>query len=365
MLLRRVCPPIVLALALLVAAPVAARQAATLPASLSNAEFWALINELSEPDGFFRSDNLVSNEIYFQTIIPELVAATRPDRVYLGVGPEQNFTYIAALKPRMVFIIDVRRGNLHTHLLYKALFEMAKDRGDFVSLLFSKKRPDGLTATTTARDLFAAYMPVETSEAIYMANLKAIQDHLTKTRALPLRDEDLRGIEYVYHHFYWYGPSLTYSSSTGGGGRGGNFVNYQSLMTTDDGVGVARSYLATEENFLALKALHSRNLFVPIVGNFGGSKAIRGVGQWLAARKAMVSAFYLSNVEQYLSQDGLWYTFCGNFARLPIDETSLFIYSQSGGGGGGRGSLLSYYRPILADVKANKCDTGLVPARRH
>ena len=52
-------------------------------------------------------------------------ASSKLNRVYLGVGPEQNFTYIAALRPKMVFIVDVRRGNLHLHLMYKALFEMS------------------------------------------------------------------------------------------------------------------------------------------------------------------------------------------------------------------------------------------------
>lgn len=102
------------------------------------------------------------------------------------MGPEQNFTYIAALKPRMVFIIDVRRGNLHTHMLYKALFELSKDRADFVSMLFSKKRPDGLTSRSTARELFSAYAGVETSEALYKDNLAAIHAHLTKAHAFPL-----------------------------------------------------------------------------------------------------------------------------------------------------------------------------------
>ena len=78
----------------------------------------------------------------------------RPARVYLGVGPEQNFTYIAALKPAMVFIVDVRRGNLQLHLMYKALFELSADRADFVARLFSKERPAGLTARLVGgRDL--------------------------------------------------------------------------------------------------------------------------------------------------------------------------------------------------------------------
>ena len=64
--------------------------------------------------------------------------------VYIGVGPEQNFSYIARLRPAMAFIIDIRRENLNLHLFYKALFEVSSDRADFVSRLFSRPRPTGI-----------------------------------------------------------------------------------------------------------------------------------------------------------------------------------------------------------------------------
>ena len=130
--------------------------APALPDKLTDTDFWSLVAELSEPGGEFRSDNLLSNEIYLQTVIPQLVRVSKLNRVYLGVGPEQNFTYIAALRPKMVFIVDVRRGNLHLHLMYKALFEMSKDRADFIFRLFSRKRPDGLGAKSTTDEIFSA-----------------------------------------------------------------------------------------------------------------------------------------------------------------------------------------------------------------
>src|SRR5205814_381591 len=77
-------------------------------------------------------------------------------RVYMGVGPEQNFTYIVALKPKIAFIIDIRRGNLDLQLMYKALFELSKDRAEFVSRLFSRRRPDGLGPQSSVRETFAA-----------------------------------------------------------------------------------------------------------------------------------------------------------------------------------------------------------------
>jgi hypothetical protein len=42
--------------------------AAPVPMRLSDQEFWRLASELSEPDGEFHSENLVSNEIRFQTV---------------------------------------------------------------------------------------------------------------------------------------------------------------------------------------------------------------------------------------------------------------------------------------------------------
>ena len=334
----------------------AAVPAADLPAQLSDKDYWKLITDFSEANGYFRSDNLLSNEIWFQYIIPELVGYLKPGGVYLGVGPEQNFTYIASLKPRMVFIIDIRRGNMHTQLMYKALFELARDRADFVSMLFSRKRPEGLTAESNVQQIFSAVAAAPRSEETYRENFKTIVEHLTKKRNLPLPKEDLDGIDYVYGHFFTYGPTITYNSSQGGGGRG-SMSTYQTLMTATDGAGQSRSYLANETLFGVMKDLHMKNLLVPVVGDFAGPKAIRSVAKYLKDSGASVTAFYLSNVEQYLNQNGVWQAFCNNIASLPLTDLSTFIYSQNGGGGGG-GGLSSWYRPMLADVKTYNCSAG-------
>ena len=86
---------------------------------------------------------------------------------------------------------------------------------------------------------------------------------------------------------------------------------------------------------------------MPVVGNFAGPKAIRAVGAWLKAHNGVVSAFYLSNVEQYLNMDGIWMDFCRNASSLPIDETSQFIRSYRGGGGGGFGGGASLNQGIF------------------
>ena len=301
----------------------------TLPARLADQEFWKISSDFAEPNGSFRSDNLLSNEVWLQYVIPDLARTAKPGRVYMGVGPEQNFTYIAALKPKMAFIVDIRRGNLDLHLMYKALFELSADRAEFVSRLFSRTRPDGLGQKSTAAEIFAAYSTSDTSETLYRENLKAIQDRLVTTHRFALSPDDLQGIEYVYHAFYSFGPELQYSSTGGFGGR--EQPTYADLMRATDAEGQTRGYLSTEETFAFLKDFETKNLLVPIVGNFAGPKAIRAVGKYLKKKGATVSAFYLSNVEQYLRQDGIWSEFCSNVATLPLDETSTFIRAVRGG----------------------------------
>jgi hypothetical protein len=322
-----------------------------LPDRLNDRDYWNLITTMSEPDGEFRSDNLLSNEIFLQYVIPDLVRGAKPNRVYLGVGPEQNFTYIAALKPKMVFIVDIRRGNLQLHLMYKALFELSNDRADFVFRLFSRKRPDTVSAKASAQEIFAAVEKIDMSEALFKENLKIIQDHLTKKRHMPLSAEDLKGLEYVYGSFSWYGPGLSYWS-TGARGGGRNAPTYWDLMVADDGKGQTRSYLASDESFQVLKDLHEKNLFVPVVGNFSGPKALRAVGKYLKDHDAMVSAFYLSNVEQYLTREGTWYSFCANVATLPLDPTSTFIRSVRNNSYGPGVGLDSELGNMSEEVKA-------------
>jgi hypothetical protein len=331
----------------LAAVRLAPRSEAVLPDTLTNDEFWHLSAELSEPGGTFRSENLLSNERLLQHVIPGLIRGAKPGSVYLGVGPEQNFTYIAALKPALAFIVDIRRGNLQLHLMYKALFELSADRAEFVARLFSRPRPPDVSAASTTEELFKAFSK-EGTDALFAENLSGIREHLTKTRKLPLSEEDLQGIRWIYQAFYSNGPMIQYSPTFGGSSM---FPTYVELMTATDGEGHPRSFLSSPEAFAYIKMMHTKNLIVPVVGDFAGSKALRGIGRYLAEKHAMVGAFYLSNVEQYLGREGRWSTFCENVASLPLDETSSFIRSVRDGTYGRGMGLTSVTGSMLSETR--------------
>jgi hypothetical protein len=324
----------------------------TLPKALSDEEFWQIVSEFSERAGTFQSDNLLSNERWLQHVIPDLVMRARPNRVYVGVGPEQNFTYIAALKPAMAFIIDIRRGNFDLHLMYKALFELSADRAEFVSRLFCKPRPAGLTTKSTIEEIFEAYEKVESSDTLYSRNMRAIVNDLTKTHGFLLSSADILRLQHIFNAIYVYGPGIQYSTTQSAGRRLTREPTYSELMLATDRGGFQHSYLATEEAFAYMKQFETNNLLVPLMGDFAGPKALRSVGRYLTDSGATLSAFYLSNVEEYLRQDDRLKAFCANAATLPIDEASAFIRSARSGTPDFGFELSSELGPMAAQLAA-------------
>ena len=299
--------------------------ASTLPVRLTDQAFWRLIEQFSEPNGYFRSDNLVSNEDLFQSIIPRLQMTVRRGDAYIGVGPDQNYTYISAIRPRIAFIPDIRRGNLLLHLMYKALFEQSTDRAEFLSRLFSRARPPNVGPETDIETLFEAFAMAPPDRKLFDTNLASIAQSLLDRHGFPLTTADLSAIDRIYSAFYTEGPFLAYSSN--GFSLRGRYPTFQDLQLADDGFGVRRSYLATEANYRAVRQMHQHNLIVPLVANFAGPKTLQALGEYLSSHRAVVGVFYTSNVEQYLFQDGLWHAFLRNVRSLPLDETSTFIRS--------------------------------------
>ena len=292
-----------------------------LPGALTDDEFWTLIERLSEPAGTFaRPDNLVSNETHFA----EMVRLLRPrGGVYVGVGPEQNFSYIAEVQPAMAFVVDIRRENRDLHLLYKALFELSVDRADFVSRLFSRQATRQLDAGSSVEDLFDAFDGSAPDSVFHEASQSLVHQRLQDHRRFPLSPEDLDSIDGAFEAFYSAGPEIRYGQSR----PDSTFPSYRTLMTNTDIMGQTRSFLASPERFAVVKALHERNLVVPVVGDFGGTHTLRGISDYVRGRGATVTAFYASNVQVFLSNTQTS-TFCETLAGLPHTSGSWFIGSK-------------------------------------
>jgi len=321
------------ALLLLVAAPIASQSRLE---RLSDAEFRSLFADASELGGAFHADNFTSNEPHFANTAAALAKSGPHGGAYLGVGPEQNFHYIAAIRPAIALVFDIRRQAVMQHLLFKALFELSVDRVDFIARLFSLPAPDGLDRMASIDTIWRRFGETPgTDRARLTANITEVESRLSRTHGLALSDEDLKSLEYVYEAYFRLGPAIDYAGDQQGLTTGS--TNFVKLTSAVDDAGVPRSFLGTDEQYQFIKSLESRNLIVPIQADFGGPKAVRAAGDFLRARGVTVSAFYISNVEQYLFNpsmprarggqeiNGGWRAFYANLAALPANDSTVIL----------------------------------------
>lgn len=296
------------------------------PTSLTATEFGALVERLSEPGGHFDTDNLVSNEDSYLHAITGLERHGVRGGTYIGVGPDQNFSYIAAIRPRIAFIIDIRRDNLLEQLLFKALFHPARSRIEFVCLLFGKAAPPD-TAGWGARDLEALLGHVTRAppDSLAAARARRMVGSLVREFGVRLSAGDLATIERFHRTFIAEGPNLRLT--TFNRPERFDYPTYGRLLLETDLTGRRANYLVRESDFQWVKSLEERNLVVPVVGDLAGPKAMAAIGRYLAEHRERVAAFYTSNVEQYLFRGGTFARFARNVAALPHDERSVIIRS--------------------------------------
>jgi hypothetical protein len=301
------------------------------PEGFSAAEFSRLSREFSEEGGYFRSDNFTSNETPYLHIVDKLKQVGGSGGAYLGVGPEQNFTYIAKVRPRIVFLFDIRRQAIIQHLMYKSVFHLSANRTQFLSRLLSRPLPKekSFAADAPVNDLLNHFSTTAADEKMYAENLREITQLIEKEFQFPLSDRDKASLEYVYKSFRDEGLTISYRME-GMGMRGGWFPTFKEILAQTDLQGRQTGFLASVEDFEFIRGLHRKNLIIPVVGDFAGKKAIASVADYLKKNNYTVTAFYTSNVEQYLFQNEVFSAFAENVKKLPITDKSLFIRSASG-----------------------------------
>jgi len=306
------------------------RATAQAPASLSDSAYAALVARLSEPAGFFPSDNLITNEDSYLHPVGTLKRLGVTGGAYLGVAPDQNFSYIVAVRPHIAIILDIRRDNLVELQMFKAIFILARNRLEFLCLLFGERAPSD-TAGWGAKSLGALLDYVDKTPGDSASRARARTRVMTRARAagLVLSAQDTAVIAKIHDAFIAEGLELRWSNANyyGGRGTGGNRPDLRRLLLETDRAGVQANYLAREDDFQFLKSLEERNLVVPATGDFGGLHALPEIAKYLAEIHERVSMFYTSNVEQYLWRDGSFFQFARSVSALPRDGRSVFVRS--------------------------------------
>jgi hypothetical protein len=275
---------------------------------------------LSQPGDKFISDNVVSNETSLLQPAAELVAVH--GGAYIGVGPEQNYTYIALSRPEIAFILDLRRDNALLHLLYKTLFDMATSRVQFLCLLFGRPYDSKLEPEPNAHAdaLLAAVDRVEQDRAWFDRQHGLLIERL-RSYGLGLSSADIQRIDHMHELFFLKQLEIRFELHKN------SWRKYPSLgslllLRTPHGQG---TFVDSNDAFQFVQNLHRRHRIVPLVGDVSERQPLGTIADELARRVLSLRAFYISNVEQYLLGRPNFTGWLGNLRRLPHDEQSILL----------------------------------------
>ena len=287
------------------------------------------IARLSEPGGFFDTDNLMSNERTYLHALDALRDRDVSGGVYVGVGPDQNFSYIAQVQPTLAYIVDIRRDNLLTHLLFKTLFHLSPTRIEYLARLFGRPPPEEARAWEAADvGQLATYIDQAPVDEALIQTIRVEIDTELSRYGVPLSSSDRATVARFHRTFIKHGLSLRFHSL--GRPPRPHYPTYRDLLVGTDRTGAPASYLATRSAYQIVRSLQTRGLIIPIVGDLAGDHAVTAIGATITARGERVSAFYTSNVEFYLFQRGLARQYLDNIASLPRDAQSVVIRSVFG-----------------------------------
>jgi hypothetical protein len=287
------------------------------------ARYADLVNDLSEPDTYFFSDNLVTNETSYLQVAEDVAGRADPSGVYVGVGPEQNFSYIALARPHLAFIVDIRRPNMLLHVLYRAAFEESTSRAHFLALLLGREHDTSKTnAATDGIDaiIASATQGAATNESYAKAHGK-LMDRVAKY-GVTLDDRDLKMLDKMHRSFFTDQLALRFELHEK---NGRTYPTLSEILKTNSPSGQTGSFLASEESFRFVQDLERSGRVVPIVGDFAGDKALPQLASFLESENRRVSFFYVSNVEQYLLEPKVWKKWVRNVNALPKTNESVFV----------------------------------------
>ncbi len=267
---------------------------------------------------------LVSNETDYQNISSYFNETGTDNSVYIGVGPDQNYTYISLCSPKLAFIVDYRPDNQLLHLLFKAIFALSYNRVDYLSLLFSKPIDKSKTSGNIGLSKLVEYFEYTDGDSqLFDKNLTRI---LKKIQSFDnkLTLNEITKIRNIYSEFFQTHLNLRcrFPRKTSSGMP---YPTYKDFLLSTDQNGYCHNFINNDNYFCYVKNKHEKNQILPITGDFSGLNTLSTIGSFCQKHNLLISTIYISNVEYRLLNDHLFESYMRNLKSLPINDRSIII----------------------------------------
>jgi hypothetical protein len=270
---------------------------------------------------------------------------------YVGVGPDQSFSYIAEIQPEVAFMIDIRRDNMLQHLMFRSLFRRSRNRLEFLAGLIGANVQGSIDKWTDRPvEEILAVLDTAARPAAELPRRTAQMLNDAVATGIILTTEDSATIRRFHSEFNQAGLDIRYSSR----GRPARltYPSMRDLILETDRVGAKLSYLATEPRWRVVQDLQKRDRIVPVTGDLAGDSAVRRIGNYLREQGLQISILYTSNVEQYLFQFGTFENFAANTLTLPFAPNGVIIRSFFNRGRTHPASMIGYMSVQLVQPAA-------------
>jgi hypothetical protein len=321
-------------------ASVASASASSVPAKPSSAEPVPpgkppsrspreLFEALGERERHHLPRNYVSSETSQLQVAPLLLERRRPGGAYIGVGAEQNFSYIALVEPEVAFIVDPRRSIAMLHLLYKAMFEKARTRSEFLSFLIGRPydASDEPPRNVRVADVIAHVEELGRFSELRRTTLEVLTERISTKYGIKLTAADRATLEEINKGFYEHGLDIRFEPQ---GGIDPGYVKFREQLALRTPKGQELGFLSHDRAFRYVQRMHRENRIFILVGDLAGEKALSGIAAYLKAEQIPLRTFYVSNLEEPLFAQKAWSKWVKNVEALPTDEHSVFIRTWFG-----------------------------------
>ena len=278
-----------------------------------------VIAACSEPTLARPTDNFISNEDSIPRVLGEFESRAEKEGVYLGVGPDQNFSMIARTDPSLAFIVDFRRQNLLLHLLHKALFALSHTRIAYLERLTCRK-PAALGPETELEPLVQAFQAAPYLCSVQDETIREVRVQLQSLAVV--RDEEWPDMARIQTRIAGPGLNARFLAMR-------MYPTLANLILAKNRNGDASHFLTSEKLYGQLRQLHINDCIIPIVGDFAGAQTFAALGDWLRARRFKSSVFYVSDVEFFLLRQRRFAAYLANLERIPWSKSALLVRTST------------------------------------
>jgi hypothetical protein len=289
-----------------------------------------LFETLGERERHHLPQNYVSSETSQLQVAPLLLERRRPGGAYIGVGAEQNFSYIALVEPEVAFIIDPRRSIVLLHLLYKAMFDKARTRSEFVSFMIGRGYDASDEPPRNARvaDVIAHVEELGQFPELSRTTLAVLMDRISTKFGFKLTARDRATLTEINKEFYEHELDIRFEQE---GKIDPGYVKFREQLALRAPNGKELGFLSHDRAFRYVQRMHRENRIFVMVGDLAGDKALSGIAAYLKAEQIPLRTFYVSNLEEPLFALKTWPKWVKNLEALPADEHAVFIRTWFGG----------------------------------